>query len=119
MMGRVIAVPQIRKSLLRHGSGTIKVEGVPAESVRLAWRSRSPLQPRMFSFIPHLHKYKKSVSEYSFFTHQRYILYNQFIEDKNNRDWPKEAKISRQSLTDFLILSYYNEFKVLVRGYEK
>src|SRR5690625_6936325 len=42
MMGRVIAVPQIRKSLLRHGSGTIKVEGVPAESVRLAWRSRSP-----------------------------------------------------------------------------
>src|SRR5690625_230340 len=79
MMGRVIAVPQLRKSLLRHGSGAIKVEGVPAESVRLAWRSRSPLQPPMFSFIPHLHKYKNSVSEYSFFTHQRYILYNHYF----------------------------------------
>src|SRR5690625_695387 len=53
-----------------------KAQREPVESVRLAWRSRCHLQIPTFSFIPHLPKYKNSVSEYFIFTHQRYILYN-------------------------------------------
>ena len=41
-MGRVTAVPaRVRKSLLRHGSGAIKVDAYPTERVHPEWKSRS------------------------------------------------------------------------------